>query len=573
MEILFDFFSPPVFPNDEEKTRSAYYVNATTLSSMFVLALLLIVRISSGDGTSSNATRIVMGMILALGIIFVLEKNNYVKPASYLLIITLWAATSGLAINGNGIKDIGAISYLVVIALAGLILGYRAGLWLTALSAASIALLAYAETQGMITYDNEPIFNAALELTVLLVINAIFIYLTIHSLQAAIKQAKEKSNDLEKSNHELLKLQGSLEDKVKERTNNLLKANNENKRRAAQFQTVTQITQKIASERDLDTLLSIITEVISTQFNYYHVAIYLNDDRQEYTILSATNSEKGEHMLERGHKLQIGQTGMVGYVAKTGSFRLAMDIKADAMYYGADLVETRSELTLPLRAGNQITGVLDVQSKETNAFDQADVEALNALANQIMIAIQNTRLFAETQTALAESQLLYGTVVKQTWKANVQTNPQIGYRYTGVKPVPLTKEVFTPEISEALENGDIAVTHPSRRKDGNALAVPLKLRESTIGVINIKLPTDTEIGEDEIDIVRAASQHIAIALENASLLEESQRRAKREQTISEMSGKISSGTEIETILKTAIRELGAQIGGAQISIEIGSENE
>ncbi|MDD2922888.1 MAG: GAF domain-containing protein [Anaerolineales bacterium] len=568
MKFILDFFSPPVFPDDEEKTRSAYYLNAITLSLILILSAFLIARMISGYGIlTSPANMVLSGMISALVVVFILEKNKYVKTASYLNIIVIWVASTTLAAIGNGVKDIGATSYIVIISLASLLLGYRAGLWLTGLSIASIFAFAYAESVGFIVYESESAFAIAVQFMVLLAVGAVFIYLTITSLQRAIERAEDKSRDLEKSNKELQNLRDSLETQVKERTDDLHKANSENKRRAAQFQTVAQIAQKIASERDLKTLLPIITEVIGVQFNYHHVAIYLNDDTQEYTVLRAANSKEGKRMMEREHKLAIGQTSLIGQVARTGASQIVTDVKPES----ADFSETRSEFALPLKIGAKIIGVLDAQSAEVHAFEQIDAEALTALANQITIAIQNAQLFNETQAALAESQLLYGTVVKQTWKTNLQASPQIGYRYTGIESIPLGKEVVTTEIRNAFENGDIAITHPSKRKTENALAVPLKLRETTIGVLNINFPVEVEVGEDEIDVVRAASQRIAIALENASLLEESQRRAQREQTISEMSAKISAGTEIETILKTAINELGSHISGAQIMVELSGE--
>lgn len=364
-----------------------------------------------------------------------------------------------------------------------------------------------------------------------------------------------------------------LERKVKERTVSLSLATAESAKRAQQFQTVTQIAQRITSERDLDILLDTITEVISKQFAYYHVAVYLNDDMQEFTAMSAVSSEDGKRMMARGHKLPVKLTSLIGYVAKTGNRRSSADAPEEAYTHKSLLPDTRSAIALPLKARDQVIGVLDVQSERESAFDQTDIEALTALANQVTIAIQNTRLFTETQTALAESQLLYGTIVKQTWKSAMRSSSQIGYRYSGAKPTPLQKEISTVEIREALENDNVALTHPSRRRNENALALPLKLRETTIGVINVNFPAETEVGEDEIDVLVAASQRVALALENASLLEESQRRAKREQTISEMSAKIGSGTEVEAILKTAIRELSGHISSAQIMIELASEEE
>jgi len=573
IKAVLKFLSPPVFHNDEEKTRSAYYINAISLISAPALILVLVIRVFWGAAILSQFNIVALGIIPALLFIFFLGKRGYVQLAGYLQIALIWGAFTFSAFIGNGVRGIGVVSYFSIIALTSLILDNQSAIWVTAFSIISAFSLAYAESIGLIVPQNGPAFEVAIAIAGLLTFRSLFIFLSIGNLQQSLKRARTTSQQLEESNLSLQELRDSLEMNVKQRTEELVKVNAENERRAVQFQTVAHIAQKIASERNIDVLLPTITEVISQQFDYYHVAIFLNDDAQEYAILSAANSESGKRALESGYKLPIGQADIVSSVANTGVSKIFDDLGQSPLRpSSADFPETRSEFALPLKVGDSMVGVLDVHSKQARAFDQTDAEVLITLADQITIAIQNARLFSETQTALAESQLLYGTVVKQAWKINTQSSRQIGYRYAGVKSVPLDKLLVTPEVRLALESGDVATTHPSRRQTKNSLAIPLKLRDETIGVINVNLPIDSELGEDEIDIVRTAAQRIALALENSSLLEESQRRASREQIISEMSAKIGSGTEIEAILKTTIQELGAQISGAQIMIELGDES-
>ena len=122
-------------------------------------------------------------------------------------------------------------------------------------------------------------------------------------------------------------------------------------------------------------------------------------------------------MLERSHKLRIGQTGIVGNVAKTGKVRIALDTGADAIYFNnPDLPDTRSEMALPLiQANGEIIGVLDIQSKTPNAFYQEDIEILTTLADQVSIAIANARLYEDTQKALIEADMVYRQDLKIGW--------------------------------------------------------------------------------------------------------------------------------------------------------------
>jgi putative methionine-R-sulfoxide reductase with GAF domain len=101
------------------------------------------------------------------------------------------------------------------------------------------------------------------------------------------------------------------------------------------------------------------------------VGIFLLDEARKFAVLKASNSVEGQRMLERAHRLEVGQVGIVGNVAATGITRIASEVGEDAVYFNnPNLPETRSEIALPLRVRNQIIGVIDVQSKDPDAFSK-----------------------------------------------------------------------------------------------------------------------------------------------------------------------------------------------------------
>ena len=158
-------------------------------------------------------------------------------------------------------------------------------------------------------------------------------------------------------------------EEVAEQSKELEKANFQLQKRAAQFEALAQVTQAITSIHDLQELLPRITGMISEQFGFYHVGIFLLDEGSEYAVLSAANSEGGKKMLERNHRLRVGEQGIVGNVTATGVPRIAMDVGKDAVFFNnPDLPNTHSEMALPLQNENIITGALDVQSTEVAAF-------------------------------------------------------------------------------------------------------------------------------------------------------------------------------------------------------------
>jgi GAF domain-containing protein/HAMP domain-containing protein len=359
-----------------------------------------------------------------------------------------------------------------------------------------------------------------------------------------------------------------LEKNIEERTAQLVEANANNERRAKQFQSIAQVARTISSTLELESLLSQITTVISREFGFYHVGVFLLDTAKEYAVLSAANSEGGQTMLTHGHRLKVGEKGMVGFVSSTGKPRVALDTGADAVFFNnPDLPNTRSEIALPLRAGEHVFGVLDVQSTEPNAFSQEDVAILATLADQVSIAIQNARQNEETRKALAESDALSRQFVQTGWQDFTKRRNLLGIRHSGAKATLLyaknNGKGESPESTSQLKS----------KARGAVLSLPIKLRGEVIGSVDVRAPENRQWDQDEMDIVVAIIERAAIALENARLLEEAQRRAAREQSIGEMAANIGTFTDMEAILRATVSEIGQKIGGARVVFELGSQDE
>jgi GAF domain-containing protein/HAMP domain-containing protein len=360
-----------------------------------------------------------------------------------------------------------------------------------------------------------------------------------------------------------------LEQRVAERTAELALANERNERRAKQFESIAQVSSTISSTRNLDNLLPQITSIISSEFGFYHVGIFLLDTAKEYAILSASNSDGGRRMLDRSHRLKVGETGLVGYVTSTGKPRVALDTDADAIFFNnPDLPETRSEITLPLRIGEEIIGALDVQSTEPNAFNQEDIQILSTLADQVSIAIENARQHEETRKALVESESLSRQFIQSGWSQFTRSQQIEGIRHTGAKSTLLYRKSAN---NDGKSNSTTGTGHLRPRARGTVLSLPVKLRGEVIGTVDIRSPENRQWDPDELDIVVAILERAAIAMENARLLTESQKLAAKERTIGEISARISAQSEIEELLKTAAQELGRTLPGMEIAIQLTKE--
>lgn len=361
----------------------------------------------------------------------------------------------------------------------------------------------------------------------------------------------------------------SLEGRVAERTADLDMARLLSDRRAQELQSISDISRIISSEQKLETLLSLITQLVSDRFDFYHVGIFLIDDTRQYAVLQAANSEGGRAMLARGHRLEVGLTGIVGNVAQTGHPRIALDVGSDAVFFNnPDLPKTRSEMALPLSLRGETIGVLDVQSTKPGAFTENDAKTLSILADQITTAIDNARLFGQNRQALAEVQSLYNQYLRQEWQSFTRQGTQLGYYHSMIGGGPLHKLTDSDEIRLALQQGTVVVVEGKGEKSLPSIVVPIQLRGQTIGVLEIKAPTETRRwSQDEINLAQAVSERLALALDNARLLMESQRQTAKEQKIGEVTAKIGASINIRNVLQTAVEELGRALPGSEVVIQ------
>lgn len=368
-------------------------------------------------------------------------------------------------------------------------------------------------------------------------------------------------------------VQAAIERKVHERTEDLEKANELVSRRASQLKAITELSEAIALVQDLNEILPAATRLVSERFGFYHVGIFLVDQSREYAFLQAANSEGGERMLKRGHRLKLG-VGVVGFCAHTGQPRIALDVGTDAVYFNnPDLPQTRSEAALPLRSRGQTVGVLDVQSTEAGAFTSEDLEVLIALASQVSIALENARLLTEARAAYVQVQEVYNEFTRTEWGRIVSRTQQPGFRYQTGRVEMLESPVERLEVRTAIQYGEVvADSHDTVTERRPALAVPVKLRGEVVGVLHIESQdAHREWQDDEVSLLRAVAERAAFAMENARLFQDARRRAAKERLISEATSRISSAFNVENILQTTAEELERVLGGSEISIHFQSK--
>ena len=319
-------------------------------------------------------------------------------------------------------------------------------------------------------------------------------------------------------------LQSSLESQIKRRTEHIKVSSD--------------VGRAVSSILDPEELIEEIVNLITERLGYYYAAIFIISSDGYWAELRGATGEAGIELKAKNHRLSLTGKNMVGSAISTRETLIAHDVGKEAVRFDNPLLpHTHSEIALPLIVGGHVLGALDVQSTEENAFDEEIVETLQGMASKVPIALENARLFQETQHALREIRTSQQTQLSTDWSENLDERGGL----------------------------DFAIGEKSS-SESEILNAPLALRNQIIG--EITLEGDAEWTSEEQEWVEAVATQAALALENARLLEESQQVALQERLVAEITSKIWSSNTMDGILKIAAKELGRALGATETVIEL-----
>lgn len=387
---------------------------------------------------------------------------------------------------------------------------------------------------------------------------------------------------------------------------------NESKQTALQFETAAEIARDISSSLNLDELLEKAVNLIRSRFNFYHAGVFLKDSTGEYVVIREATGEAGAQLKRSGFKLGIGSKSIVGFVAGKGEPLIVNDTTRDATYYPNPLLpDTRAEAALPLRVGERIVGVLDVQSTSPYAFAEDNLRTLQILADQLGIAVVNTELFAETQEHLAQHRLLHhitttaasGTTLDEALESAVNgLQVTLGGDRVTILLADREKKVlevkaavgYAPEIYELKVPVGSGITgwaaahrrtlrinnvqEDTRYVEGSVntrseLAIPMIYRSELLGVLNVESEQLNAYTESDEELLGTLGGSLAAIIANARLLEQIRAQAERERVLFEITDKIRRTTDMQTILTTTVSELTRVTGAGRVHVKLGSMGE
>lgn len=615
---MFSWFSrllaAPVFEGDPGKTRVARLLNglllatiATTLAVGLVAGLRATYAVYPPEILLGAA-----GLILFLALFsLLLMRLGLVRFAGVLTLMGLWLTFTGLMLFSGGVESIFAMGYITTTIIAGLLLGGRAAILTVELSLVAALAMLYASTNGILP---EPDLSsgaraALLSLAANLILSLSILYPAIRAVTESLERARRSAAALDTQKE-------FLEELVADRTREL-------EHRAVELTTAAEVGRAALSILQLETLTRQVVELVRGRFDLHYVGLFLLDHAGEYVVLEAGTGEPGRIMKEQGHKLEVAGMSMVGTACARRQVRIAQGVDEEQVRFDNPLLpETRSQMALPLVASDRVVGVLDVQSTRSAAFTQEDVAILKLVADQVAVAIDNARKFAQEAEVLEATSPLFrisrrlvsavapdeivdaiidsvaeteadGCVVGRLsfspdgavesidflrdWNRHWASRFLPGTRFSAdACPLPLqivTSFWSTKDPTEDLQALESLRLFLAGYGDRAFVNVPLKAGDRVIGFASLYRTGAGSFLPVTVRLYETLADQAAVALERARLLDEAQTRARREHIIANASARMRETLDMEMVLRTGVDQIAQALGLAALDLRLGTESE
>ncbi|MCE5259424.1 MAG: GAF domain-containing protein, partial [Chloroflexi bacterium] len=366
--------------------------------------------------------------------------------------------------------------------------------------------------------------------------------------------------------------------------------------RSLQLSTIATVSRKVAAILDLDALFNDSVKLIQESFGYYCVNLFTVDQTAQKVRFEASSSQV---IQERGIEVPWGG-GIIGHAAAQRESVLASDVRQDKRFLpDASLENTHAELAIPMQVEERILGVLDLQSDMVNAFSQQDAIVLQALADQIAIAIEDSRIYQEQQaqawvsTALLQvaETLAELSTTEDILKSVARLTCMLGgvqccliflwaeeeHVFTAIESAGLTPQQSTALQNQCFEADAIPLLAQVYREAkvtygqvdditpylppavgnlegcGSIVAWPLRAKGSTVGI----MVTADAAGEEQLasyrqNILQGIANHTAMALDNARLYADREQEAWVSSALLQVANTITINRSLEDSISTIV---------------------
>jgi hypothetical protein len=554
---LLNFIKPP---EEKEHAKKLLLGNLFfTIRSLFSITIIAaVIALLVGRNLSGLYGLMIEGF--TFGILIFLARRTYIAAAGWILTILFWflGLTLGVISGGDPAYFIGSI-FLVTI-VASMLIGSRGTLIVSIFSLVEIILLSFANHQGR-TISTELISPASL-IIIQILFWSISAYFLVYSSRTTLSYAKlltEKDKELVETN-----------DKVITSRNELIYYSKDLEEKNRDDELLSELTRISIFEYDENTLLENISTLLSERLHIPQLSVYTLIDSKEYMYMRSYKNLSGKFFDPESYKLRVSRNEID--LNPTNNQAQSIKFSSQGTSYTIESPDILPNLDInrsyPIAIGSTLYGLLNIQNNiNDDQFDRNSL--LNKVADQIAIILFYTRLNkADIKQEEVSKDLGVGTT-QAPW-SSINAGSTMGYKYDQISLVPF-KDSLQPEILSELLKGKSIQYKPIGEKSINRLIAPILIRDELIGVIGYdKDDMDQDWQRDEIIMLEMVSTQMGLVLENNRLFAAAQLRLKREQLLGEMTSHIRETLDLDTVLKTAVRELRQAFNLDEVEVRLGA---
>jgi GAF domain-containing protein len=458
----------------------------------------------------------------------------------------------------NGLSADAGVFLLSFTVVTSLMIGPRSGLFALILSISTFSLVGFLMSSGSIvppvlTDYREPLdwVSGGAVLVLLSTILMLSLSTVLRGLNDSIENVKMLAIDSDRDRKQTQLRSQDLQ------------------RRLAQLRVAAEIEHTIRAVLEPKELMQQVVNLLCERFGLYHVGIFTLSENvlsmvqigqdgeyqsgvEDTTYISKSGTEMilqagTGKIIPEGYKWSVSVGSNVGWAMSNRKPR-AVELSGKKDAFTAEYLPlAHTELALPLLSKEHVMGVLTIHSTQSDAFDGDDITLFQSSADSLTTALENARLFKQNQNDLEEIRILQKQYISRTWAETERIYGNLSYTY-----------------EDGLEHRDQSV---SAEEQFSTYSTPISLRDQTIGQLILETEKPAWSNEDRAFIESVVTE-AALALENARLLTETQRRANHDRLVADINRSVQTSTDIETILSAAIRELGRKLQASEAIISL-----
>lgn len=517
-------------PYDEIRAKGLLRVS---LGALVVLALYIVISpLFPGPNVTGRYGIVISVCIMLLAIMALVQRGQLTAGSLAFVVVAFVGALSAFAVVPSPRT---LLAFTIPITAAGVLLNRRGLLVMTILVLLGVIVSLVLRQANLIALPIAPTPAADLTFTIAVLLIDFALLLTFAAGQRALQRNNTRLTQ---------ELRGSIE-----------------------------ISQTLVGSQSLDDLCTQATKLIRDRLNYYFVRIFILEENSQLLVLQASTGGGAQR------RIAPDSESLFNEVIRS-SRRLVITANDRPERQREMLPAMTLQVLVPLQRDGKVLGVLDAQSITTDALTDPSLEALDAIAVQLAVSIENTRLFRDLSIAKLERQQYTEELTRARAELDEYKRQSLDRtlpRALGPKLEGTVGYDWTPNgiranlqnrtsLQRVLEN---AVPELHREANEYVLSVPILLRGQVLGAMEFRAPLSRTWNSRSVELALVVAQRLALALDNIRLFEQAQEVANRERTASQIASRLLAKTNMDALMAEASASFKQALGATRANIYLG----